>query len=225
MSDGMAFLTGAAFAGVAVLFLMKGGTNLGATSVPAAQLPPVSPPATNPYNPYGTTPQAQPTMSPGSAPYNSYGNYDPQRLEAERLRAMLEQQRAETEQLKAQLQNQQALIQRLTSQSEGIPATPNPNGLFAQAKPAPGVAQVQQEENSMLPGIVWALGGMAITISGGVVVVGALSVLSRQQRPPRTTYVVQHPSYTALPPSIQARRRAEYVTPVVERQVEHVDYE
>lgn len=226
MSDGMAFLTGAAFAGVAVLFLMKGGTNLGATSVPASQLPPVTPPATNPYSPYGTNPQAQPTMSPGSAPYNSYGNYDPQRIEAERLRAMLEQQRVETEQLKAQLQNQQALIQRLTSQSEGgISTTPNPNGLFAQAKPAPGAAQVQQEDNPMLSGIVWALGGMAITISGGVVVVGALSVLSRQQRSPRTTYVVQHPSYTALPPSIQARRRAEYVTPVVERQVEHVDYE
>jgi hypothetical protein len=51
----------------------------------------------------------------------------------------------------------------------------------------------------MLSGIVWALGGMAITISGGVVVVGALSLLSRQQRPGRTTYVVQQP-YNALPP-------------------------
>jgi len=30
MSDGMAFLTGAAFAGVASLFMLKGGTNLGA---------------------------------------------------------------------------------------------------------------------------------------------------------------------------------------------------
>jgi hypothetical protein len=42
MSDGMAFLTGAAFAGVAVLFLMRGGAgaNIGATVPPVAQLPP-----------------------------------------------------------------------------------------------------------------------------------------------------------------------------------------
>jgi hypothetical protein len=35
MSDGMAFLTGAAFAGVAVLFMLKGGTNIGATNIPS----------------------------------------------------------------------------------------------------------------------------------------------------------------------------------------------
>lgn len=219
MSDGMAFLTGAAFAGVAVLFLMKGGAgaNLGTTNVPA-QIPPVSPPNTmNPYNPYGMTPQAQPTMSPGLMPYN---NYDPQRFESDRLRAILEQQRAETEQLRAQLQSQQALIQKLTAQTDA-----HANGLFAQAKPVP-IDQVQQQDNPMLSGLVWALGGMAVTVSGGVVVIGALSVLSRQQRPPRTTYVVQHPSYTALPPTINARRRTEYMPPqMVERQVEHVDYD
>lgn len=216
MSDGMAFLTGAAFAGVAVLFMMKGGANLGATNLPPGQLPQVSPPnPTSPYNPYGTTPQALPTASPYSALTNG------QQLDNERLRAMLEQQRAETEQLKAQLQSQQMIIQKLTTQNEA-----EANNLFAQAQPSPGAAQAQQEDNQMLSGLVWALGGMAITISGGVVVVGALSVLSRQQRPGgRTTYVVQHP-YTALPPTIQARRRTEYMPPqVVERQVEHVDYD
>jgi hypothetical protein len=210
MSDGMAFLTGAAFAGVAVLFMLKGGTNIGATNIPSPQSLPISP--TNPY----LTPTPTATLaSPGSALYN----YDQQRLDAERLRAMFEQQRTETEQLKAQLQNQQLLIERLSTQND-----PN-NSLFARSKPATAVAPVQQQENPMLSGIVWALGGMAITISGGVVVVGALSVLSRQQRPPRTTYVVQQP-YTALPHTLQARRRSEFIpAQIEERHIDQVDYD
>jgi hypothetical protein len=132
----------------------------------------------------------------------------------------LEQQRTEIEQLRQQLQNQQSLMQKLTTQND-----PNANSLFAPTKPQSEVTQAGQQDNPMLSGLVWALGGMAVTISGGVVVIGALSVLSRQQRPPRTTYVVQHP-YTALPPTIQGRRRAEYMPPpVVERQVEHIDYD
>jgi hypothetical protein len=211
MSDGMAFLTGAAFAGVAVLFLMRGGANFGATAPPVAQLSPVSPaPLTTPFM-NGTQPQALPTASPGSALYNT---------DQQRLVMQLEQQRTEIEQLRQQLQNQQSLMQKLTTQND-----PNANSLFAPTKPQSEVTQAGQQDNPMLSGLVWALGGMAVTISGGVVVIGALSVLSRQQRPPRTTYVVQHP-YTALPPTIQGRRRAEYMPPpVVERQVEHIDYD
>ena len=97
MSDGMAFLTGAAFAGVAVLFLMKGGTNLGAANVPSSQAMPIPPTnTTNPYDPYGTTSQMpNPAVSPGSPMYN----VEQQRLDNERLREVLEQQRIETERL------------------------------------------------------------------------------------------------------------------------------
>jgi hypothetical protein len=49
MSDGMAFLTGAAFAGVAVLFMLKGGGNIGAAITPSPQPLPYS--QTNPVNP------------------------------------------------------------------------------------------------------------------------------------------------------------------------------
>lgn len=216
MSDGMAFLTGAAFAGVAVLFMLKGGGNLGATNLPVPQQLPVSP-ATNPYNPYLTTPQSPTPASPDPA---LYGN-DQQRLENDRLKAMLDQQRAETEQLKAQLQSQQMLIERLSGQSTNPTASPT------WSKPLTNAPQNQQQqpENSVLSGIVWGLGGMAVTISGGLVVVGALAVLSRQQqRPARTTYVVQQP-YTALPPSVVPRRRAEVITPVEERHIDYVDYE
>jgi hypothetical protein len=213
MSDGMAFLTGAAFAGVAVLFLMRGGAgaNIGATVPPVAQLPPVSPtPFTTPFM-NGTQPQAMPTVSPGSALYSP---------DQQRLVMQLEQQRTEIEQLRQQLQNQQSFMQRMTAQNET-----NANSLFAQTKPQSGQTQVEQQDNPMLSGLVWALGGMAVTISGGVVVIGALSVLSRQQRPPRTTYVVQHPYTAALPPTIQTRRREYMPPPVMERQVEHIDYD
>jgi hypothetical protein len=213
MSDGMAFLTGAAFAGVAVLFLMRGGAgaNLGATVPPVAQFPPVSPtPLTTPFM-NGTQPQAMPTVSPGSAIYSA---------DQQRLVMQLEQQRTEIEQLRQQLQNQQSFMQKLTTQHET-----NANSLFAQTKPQSEQAQVGQQDNPMLSGLVWALGGMAVTISGGVVVIGALSVLSRQQRPPRTTYVVQHPYSAALPPTIQTRRREYMPPPVMERQVEHIDYD
>jgi hypothetical protein len=211
MSDGMAFLTGAAFAGVAVLFLMRGGPNLGVTTPPVAQLPPVSPTtATTPFG-NGTIPQVQPSISPGSALYNPN--------DQQQLVQLLEQQRTEMEQLRQQLQSQQSLIQKLTTETDA-----NANSLFAQAQPAAGVNSFQQQQdNPALSGLIWALGGMAVTISGGVVVVGALSVLSRQQRSPRTTYVVQHP-YAALPPTV-ARRREYMPPPVMERQVDPLDYD
>jgi hypothetical protein len=133
---------------------------------------------------------------------------------------ILDQQRTETEQLKAQLQNQQLLIEKLSTQND-----PN-NSLFTRSKPASAVAaQQQQQDNPLFSGIVWALGGVAVTISGGVVVIGALSVLSRQQRPPRTTYVVQQP-YNALPHTLQPRRRTEVMPPQLDdRRVDYVEYD
>ena len=225
MSDGMAFLTGAAFAGVAVLFMLKGGPNIGAANLPPSQPMPISPTnITNPYDPYGTTPQVpNPAMSPGSPIYN----LEQQRIENDRLRAMLEQQRIETERLKAQMQTQQSLIDQISPQNNpnnpNNPNSPN-NSLFARGKQASAVASAQQQDNSLLSGLVWALGGMAVTVSGGVVVVGALSMLSRQQRPPRTTYVVQQP-YAALPPTPH-RRRTEVIPPhIEERNVDYIEYD
>mgnify|MGYP005844981849 CR=1 FL=1 len=214
MSDGMAFLTGAAFAGVAVLFMMKGGDSLVANNLPPANQLPIS--QANPYNPYVTTPP-MPTPTVSSSPVFGLE----QQVDAERLRAMFEQQRTETEQLKAQLQKQQLIIENLTNPTD-------PTARNSWSKTAPGVSPAQPQENSILTGVVWALGGMAITISGGIVVVGALALLSRQQRPPRTTYVVQHPyqPYNALPPTLSSRRRAEVMPPQLdERRVDYVEYD
>lgn len=215
MSDGMSFLTGAAFAGVAVLLLFKGGDGLGANNLPTSRSLPAT--ATNPYDPYN--PYVTPTPTPiPTAPSSNLYNFEQQRLDGERLRAMLEQQRMETEQLKAQLQNQQLLIESLTAQSDSKALPPR-------IEAAPPVSPARQQENPLITGAVWALGGMAVTISGGLVVVGVLAVLARQQRPPRTTYVVQQP-YNALPHTLQVRRRAEVIPPQMEdRQVNYVEYD
>ncbi|MGQ4648908.1 hypothetical protein [Lyngbya aestuarii] len=222
MSDSMAFLTGAAFAGVAVLFMIKGGGNLSATNLPPSPQLPISPNSTyDPYNSYLTNPQTPTPASPGSNPYN----LEQQRLDTEQLRAMLEQQRNETEKLKFLVQNQQQVIDKLTVR----PSDPNTLSPWDQTAPATASVpqpEVEQPDNPLLSGIVWALGGMAITMSGGVVVVGALALFARQQRPPRTTYVVQQPPYNALPPVVPTRRRSEFVHPQYEdRRYEQLDYD
>lgn len=224
MSDGMAFLTGAAFAGVAVLFMMKGGDSLGITNAPPSQTAQL--PQSNPYNPYNPAYGQNPQMPVQTTPGFAGNDFEQQQVTVERLKGMLEQQRAETEQLKAQVQNQQALIDNIMGQNNPN----NPNSFIPpRIEAAPPVTPVQQSEqdNSIISGLVWGLGGMAVTISGGVVVVGLLAVLSRQQqpRPPRTTYVVPHP-YNALPYAPSARRRTEVIPPPLDdRQVDYVEYE
>ncbi|NET55667.1 MAG: hypothetical protein F6K47_05705 [Symploca sp. SIO2E6] len=221
MSDSMAFLTGAALAGVAALFVLKGGDNTGAMQPPTARSLPIPQTNTNPYdtsNPYLTT---QPLPTPASPGSDMFGQQ--RLLNQEQVTAVLEMQKDEIEQLKVQVQNQQLLIDNLTAQAD-INALPSQIGTAPTV--APTLEQQQSEkDNVILPGLVWGLGGMAVTVSGGIVVISALALLSKQQRPPRTTYVVPHP-YTALPPSVAPRRRAEFIPPHLDsRQVEHVEYE
>jgi len=220
MSDSMAFLTGAALAGVAALFVLKGGDNTGAMQPPTARSLPIPQVNTNPYdtsNPYLTTPPLQTPTSPDSDRFGQQRLLNP-----EQVTAVLERQTDEIEQLKAQLQNQQLLIDNLTAQAD-INTLPSQIGNAPAVTPA--FEQKQEKDNVILPGLVWGLGGMAVTVSGGIVVISALALLSKQQRPPRATYVVQHP-YTALPPSMAPRRRAEFMPHHLDsRQVEHLDYE
>lgn len=210
MSDGMAFLTGGAVAGVAVLFMMRGGSGLGIVGLPANQ-----PPQISPTNPYAQYPYSNNLPSPTPTAPGFPGNESGQ-VTMDSLRVMLDKQRAETEQLKAQVQKQQTIIENLTGQTDGslpaqIAAAPPPNA--------------NQQQNSIISGLVWGLGGMAVTISGGVVVVGLLAVLSKQQRPARTTVVMPHP-YNNMTHSLPPRRRAEVMPPDMEdRQIDYVEYE
>ncbi|NET52728.1 MAG: hypothetical protein F6K09_29845, partial [Merismopedia sp. SIO2A8] len=165
-----------------------------------------------------TSTTASPTFTPP--------NYQ-QQLELAQIQPMLEQQRTEIEQLKVQMQNQQLLIDSLTSQvdNKSLPSWENPESAIANSGIASSAQpEIQQQENKLVSGIIWALGGIAITMSGGVVVLGALALLLRQQRPPRTTYVVQNP-YNSLPPSVSPRRRSEFVQPQYDdRRIDQMDY-
>ncbi len=211
MSDNsMAFLAGGAFAGIAVLLLLKGGVNPSQANLqPIAQ-----------QSPLAVQPAA--TVPPGMAPSAQYGSSYPeqQRLMDDRLKYQLEQQRAETEQLKTQVRNQQMVIDSLTSQAQA-------NTLNPQIKPAQQVLMpAEQSSNPMLTGVLWALGGAAVTLGGGIFVVGTLALFSQQQRGRRTVQVI-HPLNT-YPPTLQSsRRRSEFLPPriVESKRVEEVEYD
>lgn len=211
MSDNsMAFLAGGAFAGIAVLLLLKGGVNPSqANFQPAVQQSPLA------VQPTATLP---PSLLPASPP----GNYtEQQRLLEERLKTQLEQQRAETEQLKAQLRNQQMVIDAMNSQTQA-------NSLNPHVKAATQIlpAAEQQSQNPMFTGILWAAGGAAVTLVGGAFVLGALALLSQQQRGRRTVQVI-HPINTGYSPTLHTRRRSEFLPPriVESRRVEEVEYD
>ncbi|MBD1934543.1 MULTISPECIES: heterocyst differentiation related protein [Cyanophyceae] len=217
MSDkSMAFLAGAAFAGIAAIVLLKTGgsagqTNLSAyTAVPppplgqpsmTGQLPP-PPPAANAIAPQDQTQSSSYCLR--------------QQNDTERLRDQLEQQRNETEQMKLQLRNQQTLIEALTTQAKT-------NVLGGQVNSAT-LATAGQPNNQILSGVLWAFGGIVLTLFGGIVVAGIFVVFSQQQRHSRTVQVI-HPIPTH-PPSVTQRRRSEFLPPRLEsRRDDPIDYD
>lgn len=211
-----AFLAGAAFAGIAAFVLLRSGGNPGQANLPT-YLP--SPP--QPGQAYGTMQQLPPPpptatgVSPDTAPYCLQ-----QQSDTQRLKDRLEQQQSETEQVKAQLRNQQMVIEALTTQAKAnvYPPPVNPTQELAP------VHQQQQPLNPMLTGILWAVGGMVLTVISGVVLAAAFALLSQQQRPPRTVQVI-HPIPTP-PPTLSHRRRSEFLPPQLEgRRNDSIDYD
>lgn len=214
----MAFLGGVAFAGIVVFVLLRTGAAPGQPNLsayPLVQTPPTPPNpssmTTVPLPPPTVASPASPT-APDPAPY-----YGWQQLEAQRLRDQLEQQRNETEQLKAQLKNQQLIIDTLSAQARANTLSPNPGQAVAPAQ--------QQSMNPLFTGIVWALGGMVVTLIGGIILIGAFALFSLQQRPPRTVQVI-HPIPTPQPP-MQPRYRSEFLPPrlVEGRRTDTIDYD
>ncbi len=210
-----AFLAGAAFAGIAAFVLLRTGGNPSQANLPSyLPLPP------QPGQPYGSMQQLPPPLptaagvSPDTTPYCLQ-----QQSETQRLKDRLEQQQSETEQVKAQLRNQQMVIEALTTQAKANvyppPVTPT------QALPP---VQEQQPLNPMLTGVLWAVGGMVLTVISGVVLAAAFALLSQQQRPPRTVQVI-HPIQPP-PPTLSHRRRSEFLPPQLEgRRNDSIDYD
>lgn len=138
-------------------------------------------------------------------------------MDTERLKLEIEQQRNETEQLKAQLQNQQVVIDALTGQAKGTQVSSQVNSMSELAK-------VQQPAtSSTYSGLLWALGGMMITVSG-LFLAGVFVLLSQQPRSARTVQVI-HPINSYHPP-LSSRRRSEFLPPrLAGRQADTVEYD
>ncbi len=203
MSESMAFVGGVAVAGLAALLLLKGtGNPIQQPNFVASQVP-----AT----------MVQPGMVPPAATYPGMQNLNPLpvdpnsnqlRLDNDRQKMQLEAEQRDIEQLKAQNQQLQSVI----------------GAYNVQAQQNSHNAALQSQSPWWSSGIIWAVGGMALTIGGGIVVAGVTNLFSPKQRPTRTVQVI-HP-YNAHTTPLPPVRRAEFLPPRTEaRRVENAEYE
>ncbi|NMG07163.1 heterocyst differentiation related protein [Brasilonema sp. UFV-L1] len=209
MSESMAFIGGVAVAGLAALLLLKGtggnplpnytvGSQLPATVVaPSTVMPPT---ATYPGQPY-----------PNPAPVNP--NNEEMRVQMERLKMENEGLKNENNGLKNQAQQLQSQLQQVYNYQVQLNQQ-NQNA-----------AQLQQQSQNRWwsSPIVWAVGGMTLTVGGGVVVAGVLSLFSPKERSTRTVQVI-HP-YNGSTPPLAPIRRPEFLPSRTERRVETPEYD
>lgn len=198
MSESMAFIGGVAVAGLAALLLLKGTnspiqSNFAATpQMPTTFVQPqlMQQPVQYPPN-YGQPgyPYQQPT-----APNPN------QNLETEKLNMMIEKLKTDNEQVRLQNQQLQVQVQNFTQQQWQL----------AQQQNQQKVAALPSEQKAWWESpIIWAVGGATLTIGGGVVVAGVISLFSPKQRPTRTVQVI-HP-YNGPTPPLANVRRAEFL--------------
>jgi hypothetical protein len=219
MSESMAFIGGVAVAGLAALVLLK-GTN---TPIPSnfgvsPQMPgTVMAPQVMQYPPnYGQPAYFnQPTTTQPPTTPNS-----DQRLEMEKLKMnmQLEKLKSDNEQLKLQNQQFQVQAQSFTQREWQLAQQAN------QQKMATSLQQPEQNNWWSSP-MLWAVGGATLTIGGGVVVAGVLSLFAPKQRGTRTVQVI-HP-YNGQAPSLNPVRRAEFLpsSRMESRRVETAEYD
>ncbi|ARV62472.1 heterocyst differentiation related protein [Nostocales cyanobacterium HT-58-2] len=214
MSESMAFIGGVAVAGLAALLLLKGagGTPLQPNYTVTSQLPTtvVAPPAVMP--PTATYP-GQPYPNP--APVSP--NTEEMRVQMERLKMENEGFKNENTGLKTQVQQLQSQLQQVYNYQVQLNQQQTQNA-----------AQLQQQQQSQnrwwSSPIVWAVGGMSLTIGGGIVVAGVLALFSPKDRPTRTVQVI-HP-YNGPTPPLAPVRRPEFLPPRTEaRRVEAQEYD
>ncbi|MBD2612124.1 MAG: heterocyst differentiation related protein [Nostoc sp. GBBB01] len=215
MSESMAFIGGVAVAGLAALVLLK-GTSIQPNFAVAPQMPntvvapQVMPPQMQYPGGYYGQPQPIYPNQPPTAP-----NSD-QRLEMEKLNMQMESLKKDNEQLKLLNQQLQGQVQNFNTQQQWQLAQQN-----NQQKAAAFQPQSPWWSSPML----WAVGGAALTIGGGVVVAGVLALFSPRQRPTRTVQVI-HPYQGPTPPLVPIRR-AEFLpaSRVDARRVEAPEYD
>jgi hypothetical protein len=214
MSESMAFIGGVAVAGLAALVLLKGTVSPPQTGFIAPQMQPQIMPQVMPQAgqyPYG----GQPVVT---NPIPNAPNNDQLRLDNERVKMQMDNLQRDNDRLKAENQQLNFQLQNFSNQQlKAIQDQSNPQ-------------RVAQLPSSPTPwwssGIVWAVGGMALTIGGGVVVAGVSALFSPKQRPVRTVQVI-HPYNGPTPPLATTTRRAEFLPPrtVDSRRVESPEYD
>jgi hypothetical protein len=213
MSESMAFIGGVAVAGLAALVLLKGTNTPLQSNFVAPQMPAtvMSPQVMQPQAPYSYGPYGQPPTYPNPQPVAP--NSD-QRVEWEKLKVDLDRLKTDNEQLKTQ---NQRLLDNYNTQQLQLAQQNN------QSKAA--LAPSQPENPWWSSPIVWAVGGMSLTIGGGIVVAGVLALFSPRQRSARTVQVI-HPYQGATPPLVPVRR-AEFLPPsrLETRRVEAPEYD
>ncbi|MDZ8056411.1 MAG: heterocyst differentiation related protein [Aulosira sp. ZfuVER01] len=208
MSESMAFIGGVAVAGLAALLLLKGaGNSMQPNFAVTPQMPAVV---------------QQPQMMPPQYPYQQplYPNNQPptapntERLaDIESVKSELARLKTDNEQLRAQNQQLQWQFQSYNQQQQQM---------FAQQNNQKAALQPQTPWWSSP--IVWAVGGMTLTIGGGVVVAGVLALFSPKQRTTRTVQVI-HPYQGPTQPLVPIRR-TELLPPRMEtRRVEAPEYD
>mgnify|MGYP003782018299 CR=1 FL=1 len=211
MSESMAFIGGVAVAGLAALVLLKGagGSSLQPNYTVTSQLPTtvVAPPALMP--PTATYP-GQPYPNPAPVSPNTE-----ERVQMERVRLENEGLKNENNNLKTQVQQLQSQLQQVYNYQVQLNQQQNQNAAQLQ----------QQSENRWWSSpVVWAVGGITLTIGGGIVVAGVLALFSPKDRPTRTVQVI-HP-YNGPTPPLAPVRRAEFLPPRSEvRRVEAPEYD
>ncbi|BAZ15243.1 heterocyst differentiation related protein [Calothrix sp. NIES-4071] len=212
MSESMAFIGGVAVAGLAALVLLKGtGNPVQSGFVPPQIQAPIVPQQVIPqqFGQYGYP--GQQGVIPNPVP--NAPNDQQLRLESERIKMQVDTLQRDNERLK--VENQQMNLQlQAFAQQRALQDQQN------QQRNA--IAQAQSPWWSS--GILWAVGGMALTVGGGIVVAGVSSLFSQKPRPVRTVQVV-HP-YTGPTPPLAPTRRAEFLPPRNEvRRVETHEYD
>jgi hypothetical protein len=216
MSDTTSFLGGAALAGLAAMIVLRGGINFGSPTLSSPNgnllpMPPMMPPTNGSVQSFAAPNAAFPSPSPVAMlpPNTNDRTYEDakMRLEVDQLKTQIEQQQT-------QIRSQQTLIDNLSLQAKtNSLAAPVP-----QLQPA--IANnPRNDDQSVVSGLPWALGGVLLTFGGGIALVGMMSMFAKQNRPVRTVEYV-HDEYPAY---LSARRRAQALPP--RRALRRVDLE
>jgi len=212
MSESMAFIGGVAVAGLAALLLLKGtNTSIQPNFGVASQMP--------------ATVVAPQVMPPYQQPYGqpAYNNPQPtapnpvQNVELERLKMDLERLKSDNEQLRAQNQQLQFQFQNWNNAQQ--------MQLAQQTNQRVASAVLPTQGNWWSSPIIWAVGGATLTVGGGIVVAGVLSLFSARPRSTRTVQVI-HP-YPNTSQTLVPVRRAEFLPPggMETRRVEAHEYD